>query len=324
MGDHGNQDDLTAALAIIQQQMQAQQQRILQMQQTIQNQQQAAQEAVENAAREERALCLDAAGRVSGRTGRGRGVNFVTLAGSSLTRHVALPDHGVGLDGQSCSCLIVGWPVGLSSPTLGDDQQEVSYLSGQGWQLKNYHPNPNVRNNPQLFWPKQDKPPDPAQRNQATSAPVAVLQDETKAMLQQLLQGQQLQGKALNQGKQKESEQPPADAPAAEKEREPTVGTNSPEPEQPAEAARPIPEPVPTREYTPKVPYPVPAKATRQDREEMKCRKMLEDLTVRLPLMDEYGKNGGDSKSGGREQQRREHSNWSDPFTELACSAEST
>ncbi|KAF3561959.1 hypothetical protein DY000_02011284 [Brassica cretica] len=66
-----------------------------------------------------KALCLDAAGRVSGRTGRGRGVNFVTLAGSSLTRYVALPDHGVGLDGQSCSCLIVGWPVGLSSPTFG-------------------------------------------------------------------------------------------------------------------------------------------------------------------------------------------------------------
>ncbi|WZZ28402.1 hypothetical protein YC2023_011803 [Brassica napus] len=66
-----------------------------------------------------KALCLDAAGRVSGRTGRGHGVNFVTLSGSSLTRHVALPDHGVGLDGQSCSCLIVGWPVGISSPTLG-------------------------------------------------------------------------------------------------------------------------------------------------------------------------------------------------------------
>ncbi|KAF2591045.1 hypothetical protein F2Q70_00039266 [Brassica cretica] len=25
----------------------------------------------------------------------------------------------------------------------GDDQQEVSYVNGQGWQLKNYHPNPN-------------------------------------------------------------------------------------------------------------------------------------------------------------------------------------
>ncbi|WZY99264.1 hypothetical protein YC2023_071593 [Brassica napus] len=37
----------------------------------------------------------------------------MTLTGSSLARHVALPDHGVGLDGQSCSCLIVGWPVGL-------------------------------------------------------------------------------------------------------------------------------------------------------------------------------------------------------------------
>ncbi|WZZ88639.1 hypothetical protein YC2023_117218 [Brassica napus] len=116
----------------------------------------------------------------------------------------------------------------------GDDQQEVSYGNWQGWQLKNYHPNPNVRNNPQLFWPKQDKPADPAQSNQgqyagyqknyqprtyvlgqpqnnppqmqkqqntqpATSTPVAVLQDETKAMLRQLLQGQHLQGKALNQ-----------------------------------------------------------------------------------------------------------------------------
>ena len=73
-------------------------------------------------------MCLDAAGRVSGRTGRGRGVNFVTLAGSSLTRHVALPDHGVGLDGQSCSCLIVGWPVGLSSPTLGVGRPLVMFL----------------------------------------------------------------------------------------------------------------------------------------------------------------------------------------------------
>ncbi|KAF2543135.1 hypothetical protein F2Q68_00030828 [Brassica cretica] len=44
------------------------------------------------------ALCLDAAGRVSGGTSTS-GVNFGTLAGSSLTRHVALPDHGVGLDG---------------------------------------------------------------------------------------------------------------------------------------------------------------------------------------------------------------------------------
>ncbi|KAF3547131.1 hypothetical protein DY000_02006463 [Brassica cretica] len=54
MDDHGNQDYLTAALAIIQQQMQAQQQQMLQMQQTIQNQQQAAHEVAENATREER------------------------------------------------------------------------------------------------------------------------------------------------------------------------------------------------------------------------------------------------------------------------------
>ena len=60
---------------------------------------------------------------------------------------------------------------------------------------------------------------------------------------------------AAEKGKQKESELPPANTPAAEKEREPTVGTNSPGPEQPAEAVHPIPEavhpipePVPSRE----------------------------------------------------------------------------
>ncbi|XP_048615576.1 uncharacterized protein LOC106373817 [Brassica napus] len=87
-------------------------------------------------------------------------------------------------------------------------------------------------------------------------------------------------------GKQKESEQLPANTPAVERNTEPAVGTSSPGPEQPAEAVRPIPEVVPPREYIPKVPYLVPAKATRKDREEIKCRKMLEDLTVRLPLMD--------------------------------------
>ncbi|KAF3594714.1 hypothetical protein DY000_02023683 [Brassica cretica] len=82
----------------------------------------------------------------------------------------------------------------------------------------------------ELFWPKQDKPTDPAQSNQ---------------------------------GKQKESEQLPADTPAVERNTEPAVGTSSPGPEQPAEAVRPIPGVVPPREYIPKVSYPVPAKATR-------------------------------------------------------------
>ncbi|KAF2612275.1 hypothetical protein F2Q70_00011752 [Brassica cretica] len=45
-----------------------------------------------------------------------------------LSRHVALLDHGVGLDGQSCSCLIVVWPVGLSSPTLGVGRPSVMFL----------------------------------------------------------------------------------------------------------------------------------------------------------------------------------------------------
>ncbi|KAF3529052.1 hypothetical protein DY000_02040567 [Brassica cretica] len=35
--------------------------------------------------------------------------------------------------------------------TSEEDQQEVSYVNGQGWKFKNYHPNLNVRNNPHLF-----------------------------------------------------------------------------------------------------------------------------------------------------------------------------
>ena len=35
--------------------------------------------------------------------------------------------------------------------TSEENQQEVSYVNGQGWKFKNYHPNPNVRNNPHLF-----------------------------------------------------------------------------------------------------------------------------------------------------------------------------
>ncbi|KAF2589824.1 hypothetical protein F2Q70_00039088 [Brassica cretica] len=119
-----------------------------------------------------------------------------------------------------------------------DDQQEVSYMTGQGWQYKILHPNPNVRNNPHLFnYPKPGNPVDHAQNSQgqhngyqkgyqgrtyilsqahhnqfqnqkqqtaqqAAPAPMAAPTDEMKGlatMMQQLLQGQQIQGKALNQ-----------------------------------------------------------------------------------------------------------------------------
>ncbi|KAF3563595.1 hypothetical protein DY000_02015853 [Brassica cretica] len=51
------------------------------------------------------------------------------------------------------------------------DQQEVSYVTGQGWQYKNYHMNPNVRNNPHRFaYPKLDKPVDNAQNSQGENS----------------------------------------------------------------------------------------------------------------------------------------------------------
>ncbi|KAF2564384.1 hypothetical protein F2Q70_00017276 [Brassica cretica] len=76
---------------------------------------------------------------------------------------------------------------------------------------------------------------------------------------------------AAEKGKQKEGEQPRSEAAPLSDE----------EPEQPAETdPTPAASPVPSREYTPKVPYPVPAKTFCKDREETKCKKMLEDLTI--------------------------------------------
>ncbi|XP_048613311.1 uncharacterized protein LOC106384524 [Brassica napus] len=209
----------------------------------------------------------------------------------------------------------------------GDDQQEDKPVdpaqSNQGQYAryqKNYQPRTYVLSQSQNNQPQMQN----HQNNQvATSTPVAVPQDETKTMLQQLLQGQQLQGKALNQvtteintrmnhmfgdlstkydnvaSHMRQMDIQIAQTAESVKRQQGTLPGKTDKnpkvcnavqlrsgPEQPAEAVRPIPEAVPPREYIPKVPYPVPARATRKDKEEMKCRKMLEDLTVRLPLMD--------------------------------------
>ncbi|KAF3505632.1 hypothetical protein F2Q69_00006969 [Brassica cretica] len=256
--------------------------------------------------------------------------------------------------------------------TSEENQQEVSYINGQGWQFKNYHPNPNVRNNPHMFSYKTN-PDNPNQaqnqfqnkQNNPHAAPATASgpPDELKGMMQQLLQGQQIRGKALKQvtteintqmdnmfmelnskydavashirqmdvqiaqtaetikrqqgtlpgkkdknpkecnavelrsgrhlpdpvskkltsqekEKHKEGEQPPLE----------DVHDDEQEPEQPT-VIEPVAlttqdQPVPTRVYTPKVPYPVPAKKLRKDCEEMKCKKMLDELNVKLSLMD--------------------------------------
>ncbi|KAF3604453.1 hypothetical protein F2Q69_00036030 [Brassica cretica] len=85
---------------------------------------------------------------------------------------------------------------------------------------------------------------------------------------------------AQEKGKQKEGEQPLLE----------DVHDDDHEPEHPT-AAEPVApttqeQPVPTRVYIPKVPYPVPAKKSRKDCEEMKCKKMLEELNVKISLMD--------------------------------------
>lgn len=83
---------------------------------------------------------------------------------------------------------------------------------------------------------------------------------------------------AAEKGKQKEGEQPqPEDTLVFEDEQsteaEPDLHT-------------PPAEPVPAWVYTPKVPYHVPEMKSRKDHEEVKSKKMLEYLTIKLLLLD--------------------------------------
>ncbi|XP_013629509.1 PREDICTED: uncharacterized protein LOC106335511 [Brassica oleracea var. oleracea] len=85
---------------------------------------------------------------------------------------------------------------------------------------------------------------------------------------------------AQEKGKQKEGEQPLLE----------DVHDDDHEPEHPT-AAEPVAptmqeQPVPTHVYILKVLYPVPAKKSRKHCEEMKCKKMLEELNVKISLMD--------------------------------------
>ncbi|KAG5393712.1 hypothetical protein IGI04_023675, partial [Brassica rapa subsp. trilocularis] len=209
MGDH--QDDLTAAFALMQQQMQ-------QMQQTIQanaaNQRNAPEEvnSIDNNKIDELFAKVDQLIK-------------------SNQNHVFIMEESPQDKGTTDTT--------SEADQATEDHHEVSYVNGQGWQFKNYHPNPNVRNNPHLFNnPKPDGNAENAQGNQ-----------------------------------------PPVTAPADEEEEELPAKHTPTTTEQPTVVVRPAAEPVSTRDYVPKVPYPVPAKATRKEKEEMKCRKMLEDLT---------------------------------------------
>ncbi|KAF2572314.1 hypothetical protein F2Q70_00002060 [Brassica cretica] len=282
--------------------------------------------------------------------------------------------------------------------TSEEDQQEVSYVNGQGWQFRTTiqtlmkiddlaaKVDLLLKNNQNKIYVMEETNLEPGttdaaaetetseedhqaqkqfqnrQNNPQTAPATASGQpDELKRMMQQLLQGQQIQGKALNQvtneintrmdnmftelnskydavashirmmdvqisqtaetikrqhgtlpgktnknpkdcntvelrsgrhlpdpvpkkltakekGKQKDGEQPE------------DVLDDEQDAEQPAviePVALTTPDwRVPACVYTPKVSYPVPAKKSRKDCEEMKCKKMLEELNVKLSLMD--------------------------------------
>ncbi|KAF3489357.1 hypothetical protein F2Q69_00054606 [Brassica cretica] len=240
----------------------------------------------------------------------------------------------------------------------GDDQQEVSYVNGQGWQLKNYHPNPNkeseqlpadtpaverntepavgtslpgpeqpaeaVRPIPEVVPPREYIPkvpyPVPAKATHDLAAKVDQLlkRNQSQVFIMEEATPEKSAGDLAfeaelsgdDQQEHKESEQLPADTPAAERNTEPAVGTSSPGPEQPAEAVRPIPKVVPPREYIPQVPYPVPAKATHDL--DAKVDQLLKGNQSQVFIMEEATpeKSAGDlafeAELSGDDQQEKE------------------
>ncbi|XP_013601173.1 PREDICTED: uncharacterized protein LOC106308564 [Brassica oleracea var. oleracea] len=285
---------------------------MLQMQQTIQNQQQPAQEqAAVNAAREEHGLVQKST--FSGLT------SDIPMDHIEAFERICNFSRSNGVPPDYVKCTL--FPFSLEGKLLaGCNLSQPVFYDGVSYEFRNTLDSSSngdfmTQTTPGAFALIENMASSSQNKNKEHDRSKSVNSiDDLTAKVDQLLKGNQSQvfimeeatpeksavqlrsGKQLyepekrrfttaEKGKHKESEQLPADTPSVERNTEPAVGTSSPGPEQPAEAVRPIPEVVPPREYIPKVPYPVPAKATRMDREEMKCRKMLEDLTVRLPLI---------------------------------------
>ncbi|KAF3540072.1 hypothetical protein F2Q69_00019343 [Brassica cretica] len=193
--DHGGQDDLTAAMALMQQQMQ-------QMQQTINTQEAARQAAADLAAQQNK------------EHDRSKSVNSTDDLAAKVDQLLKCNQSQVFIMEEAASENNVSDTTTEGDNTV-DDQQEVSYVNGQGWQYKNYHPNPNSRAEQRLSETISGKNicPEPSEHNQfqnqkqqtaqpTTPSPTTAPQDEIKGlatMMQQLLQGQQIQGKAMNQ-----------------------------------------------------------------------------------------------------------------------------
>ncbi|KAF3531473.1 hypothetical protein DY000_02039892 [Brassica cretica] len=136
MGDHGNQDDLAAAMALMQQQMQ----------QTMNAREQAAQAAAELAAqRQQQQGDTDRSMKVSS-----VGTSRMDELSAKMDQLIMSNQNPIFIMEDSLLQQSVK-DTALDTDKPAEDQQDVSYVNGQGWQFNNYHPNPNVRNNPHLF-----------------------------------------------------------------------------------------------------------------------------------------------------------------------------
>ncbi|KAF3549743.1 hypothetical protein DY000_02002800 [Brassica cretica] len=169
MGDHDNQDDLAAAMALMQQQM-------LQMQQTMQAREQAFQKAAEHAAQQQQQ--------------QGAFALIKNMASSSANKN------------PEADC---------STKVNRVDTSKIDELSAKVDQLIMINQNhvfiieeSSLEQSAKDTASDTDKPTEDQQENNQQTAPIITTapQDELKRlamMMQQLLQGQQVQGKELNQ-----------------------------------------------------------------------------------------------------------------------------
>ncbi|KAF2564803.1 hypothetical protein F2Q70_00017161 [Brassica cretica] len=181
--------------------------------------------------------------------------------------------------------------------TSEEDQQEGNQFQNTGYQKSYFqNQNQNQNQNGKMFILSQAHNQFQNRQNNLQAAPATASgpPDELKGMMQQLLQGQQIQGKSLNQvtteintrmdnmftelNSKYDAILSPRSSLLKRRENRKReledVHDDDHEPEQPTTAEPVAPmtpdRPVPTRVYTPKVPYPVPAKKSHKDCEEMK------------------------------------------------------
>ncbi|KAF3540646.1 hypothetical protein F2Q69_00022696 [Brassica cretica] len=269
MDDHGGQDDLTTAIALMQQQMQ-------QMQQTINAQEAAPQAAAELAAQQVDQLLKgnqsqvfimeEAASENNVSDSTTKGDNTVDAQQETAPSPAIAPQDEIKGLATMMQQLLQGQQI--QGEALNQVTTDINSRMNEMFNDLSTKYN-NVASHMRQMDVQIAQTAESVKRHQGT-LPGKTDKSPKECSAVALRSGRNLLDtvpkklSAAEKGKQKEGEQPRSEAPPLSDEEPKQSAETDPTP-----VATPV-EPVPPREYTPKVPYLVPAKTSRKDREETK------------------------------------------------------